>query len=269
MKVVGNMLMIKALPCRQDNYIWLLHDAQHAWVIDPSLAEPVLDYLELHGLVLVDILITHHHFDHVTGIAGLLPILKGRVIGASLRIDELTDVLPAPSHFKLGNSEIAVELIPTHGHTYDHVSYYVPCALARPILFCGDTIFSGGCGRLFDGTIEQLFDSFVRLMGSSDDTLIACAHEYTLSNLRFALAIDDVPSRYNTQVQALRADNQPSLPTTLAVEKSINPYMRCVAFEPLWIEQLTRFARLHGVQDDIHTPLDAFRVCRRLKDGFV
>ena len=266
------MLTLKPIPCRQDNYIWILHDTRYAWVIDPSLAAPVRDYIAQHGLILIDILITHHHYDHVEGIDELLPLLKGHVIGASQRIPQLTDILPSPAKFKLNHSEIDVELISTFGHTYDHVSYYLPNALPQPLLFCGDTIFSAGCGRLFDGTIEQLFDTFQRLMQLPDNTLIACAHEYTLSNLEYALAIDpgsEPTQNYNNQVKYARARDQPSLPSHLALEKSINPYMRCVAFESEWISHLTEFAVRRGVSEvSIQTPFDAFKLCRVLKNTF-
>jgi hydroxyacylglutathione hydrolase len=152
------------------------------------------------------------------------------------------------------------------------VSYYLPDAFEQPVLLCGDTIFSGGCGRLFDGTIEQLFTTFEHLYGLSESTIIACAHEYTLSNLEFALAItpDHRPTQdYNNRVKYLRARGEPSLPTYLALEKAINPYMRCLAFEPDWIAQLSQFAHRQGVSDFvIDTPFDAFKLCRALKNHF-
>lgn len=263
---------LKILPCRTDNYIWLFHNSSHAWVVDPSLAAPVQDYIAQHGLILADILITHHHFDHVEGIKDLLPLLQGRVIGSSQRIHELTENLIAPCHFKLSFIDAEIQMMPTHGHTYDHISYYLADLLGEPILFCGDTIFSAGCGRLFDGNIEQLFHSFNDLMKLPSNTRIACAHEYTLANLAFALAIDSAhpaTQQHNIQVKYALARGLPSLPSTLAIEKCINPYMRCIEFDPAWIDALTEFASRRGATNvDIRSPLDAFTLCRQLKNTF-
>ena len=263
---------LKILPCRTDNYIWLIHNAHHAWVIDPSLAAPVQDYIAQHGLILADILITHHHHDHVGGIAGLLPLLTGRVIGSSNRIPALTENLSPPTELTLSFSDMRVQMLATHGHTYDHVSYFLPDVFERPVLLCGDTIFSAGCGRIFDGNCEQYVETYTRLMQLPDNTLIACAHEYTEANLAYALAIDSThpPTlTYNNEVKYARARGEPSVPSTLAREKQINPYMRCLTMDAAWIDALTEFALRRGEVDvDIRSPLDAFTLCRRLKNQF-
>lgn len=260
------------LPCRTDNYIWLIHNARHVWVIDPSLAAPVLDYISQHDLILADILITHHHHDHVEGIAELLPHLTGRVIGSSQRIPTLTENLTAPTELMLSFSDLRVQMLATHGHTYDHVSYFLPDAFEHPVLFCGDTIFSAGCGRIFDGDNAQYVETYSRLMQLPEDTLIACAHEYTEANLKYALAIDSSHActlAYNNEVKYARARGKPSLPSTLAREKSINPYMRCLTMEAAWVDALTEFALRRGEMDvRIRSPLDAFTLCRKLKNQF-
>lgn len=269
---IKQKLSLVALPCRTDNYIWLLHDGCYAWVVDPGLAAPVMDYIATHGLILADILITHHHHDHVGGIAELMPLCQGQVIGASARIDGLTQNLIAPACLTLSFSDIDVQMIPTFGHTYDHVSYLLLNAMDSPLLFCGDTVFSAGCGRLFDGSIEQLFESFTCLMGLPDDTMIACAHEYTSANLAYALAIDSShtpTSVHNNQVKYTLSRGGYSLPTTLRLEKQINPYMRCIEFDHAWVSKLTEFAQRRGILNPrIQTPLDAFTLCRLLKNTF-
>lgn len=265
-------LKLVALPCLTDNVAWLLHDAHHAWAVDPTLAAPIADYIAAHDLILADILITHHHHDHVGGIAGLAPLCQGRIIGASQRILGLSENLTAPASFRLSFCGAQVHMLPTFGHTFDHVSYYLPDALDVSLLFCGDTIFSAGCGRLFDGTIEQLFETFTRLMALPDDTIIACAHEYTAANLAYALAIDSTHTPtlvHNNQVKYTLSHGGMSLPTTLHLEKQINPYMRCIEFEAAWVLKLTEFAQRRGVlSPKIQTPLDAFTLCRLLKNTF-
>ncbi|TDR30192.1 hydroxyacylglutathione hydrolase [Hydromonas duriensis] len=260
------------IPCRDDNYTWIIHNQKHAWVIDPSLSEPVDAYLTQHQLILADILVTHHHYDHIEGIRGLLPLLQGRVVGGSQRIRELTEVWGAPASFELSCSNMRVQMLATPGHTYDHVAYFLDNGVEQPVLFCGDTIFSAGCGRVFDGTIEELFCSFTRLIQLPEDTRIACAHEYTLANLDYALAIDsshDATVSYHNEVKYARQRNMPSLPTHLGLEKRINPYMRCIAFESNWVAALTEFAMRRGEKNvRIDSPLDAFTLCRKLKNNF-
>jgi hydroxyacylglutathione hydrolase len=269
-----------ALPCRTDNYIWLIRNATHAWVIDPSLAEPVRDYISQHGLILADILITHHHHDHVGGIAELSPWVTGRIIGDSERIAGLTENIHAPCSLKLSNSDIVMEVLATAGHTFDHISYYCPHLLQTGVLFCGDTLFSAGCGRIFDGSMQQLFDSFVRIMQLPNETQIACAHEYTEANLDFALAIQaaHLPTQNHlNQVKYARANGMASLPSTLAIEKQINPYCRAIAHpdDTDWVAGLKALASKHahtlGKMDATNfedSAFELFSLCRLLKNGF-
>lgn len=279
-----------ALPVRTDNYIWLVRNATHSWVIDPSLAEPVRDYIAQHGLILADLLLTHHHYDHVDGIAELAPLVRGRIIGDSTRIDGLTERIHAPTQLTPSFSDRLVQVLPAAGHTHDHIAYFCPHWLQTPVLFCGDALFSAGCGRIFDGTMAQAFDTIAQFLTLPDETLIACAHEYTLSNLAFALRIQSThkPTQdYLNQVEYAREQGRPSLPSTLAIEKRINPFCRAVAVaqanEPLdsdWIEGLNALAQSVDLApvplpDDAHSAdpshrstlaLALFTLCRELKN---
>ena len=268
-----------ALPCRTDNYIWLIHNDTHAWVIDPSLAAPVRNYIVRHNLILADILITHHHHDHVEGISELAPLVTGRIIGDSERISGLTERVHAPCQLILSHSDIIVQVLPTAGHTFDHVSYYCPHLLQTGVLFCGDTLFSGGCGRIFDGTLQQLFDSFKRIMQLPDETQIACAHEYTEANLNFALAIQSshLPTQNHlNQVKYARTNGWASLPSTLAVEKRINPYCRAImapqdsdwkaGLKALAAQYAPDLGTIDVSEEDLAFSL--FSLCRALKNRF-
>lgn len=275
-----------ALPARTDNYIWLIRNQTHAWVVDPSLAQPVRDYIVQHDLILADLLITHHHYDHVEGIAELTPLVQGRIIGDSERIDGLTERIHAPTQITLSFSDIRVQVLATPGHTYDHISYYCPHLLQNPVLLCGDALFSSGCGRVFDGTMAQAFDTVAQFLQLPDDTLIACAHEYTLSNLAFAQQIQsahEATQAYLNQVKYARERGLPSLPSRMAVEKAVNPFCRAVQMrEPTaaadtdWIHGLNRLAQEAGLNPTPAEPnqhmtrdewaLSLFTLCRELKN---
>ncbi len=278
-----------ALPARSDNYIWLIRNQTHAWVVDPSLAEPVRDYIAQHGLILADLLITHHHYDHVEGITELTPLIQGRIIGDSERIHGLTERIHAPTALTLSLSDIHAQVLRTPGHTYDHISYYCPHLLQTPVLFCGDALFSAGCGRIFDGTMVQAFETIEQFIQLPDETLIACAHEYTLSNLDFALRIQsthEATQAYLNQVKYARERGLPSLPSSIGLEKRINPFCRAVSIgmstEPpdtAWIEGLNHLALGLGLpavaldHADLSEPsarkalaLALFTLCRELKN---
>ncbi len=269
-----------ALPCRTDNYIWLIRNNTHAWVVDPSLAQPVRDYIAQHGLILADILITHHHHDHIDGIAELAPLVAGDIIGDSQRIAGLTRIIHAPATFTLSMSDIEVQMLATPGHTHDHVSYHCPHLMQTGVLFCGDTLFSGGCGRVFDGTMRQLYESISQFLQLPDATQIACAHEYTAANLRFALAIQNqhLPTQNHlNQVKCLLEQGRPSLPSTLTIEKQINPYCRAILRpdDAQWIEQLAQFAQAYASSDRVlaasrcvEPAFELFSICRELKNQF-
>lgn len=226
------MLRIEALPAFSDNYIWLLHHptTHQCAVVDPGDAQPVLNWLSTHPEYrLTDILITHHHHDHVGGVSRLKEISGARVIGPR------QEAIPARDLAVDDGDDIEVlghtwRVFHVPGHTLGHVAYYSESDAASPTLFCGDTLFSAGCGRLFEGTPAQMHDSLNRLASLPDATRVYCAHEYTLSNLRFAKAVEpgnrEVSLRLE-EVERMRAAGQITLPSTLALERTINPFLRC------------------------------------------
>lgn len=209
----------------QDNYIWVLNDEQGKCVIvDPGEAAPVLKAIEENGWQPEAILLTHHHADHVGGV----PQLKDKypdieVYGPEeTRQKGATQIVGEGDKISLFGREYSV--IATPGHTLGHLSFF-----SFPYLFCGDTMFSGGCGRLFEGTAEQMFNSFQKLNSLPAETLICCAHEYTESNIKFALSIlpnDAQITGYYRKVKELRAKNYSTLPSTLQTERQINVFLR-------------------------------------------
>lgn len=208
-----------------DNYIWTIRDAGHAAVVDPGDAQPVLDYLTHEKLQLVAILNTHHHADHVGGNAALLAKTKVPVYGPhDERIAQVSVRLADGQRFTLPHFNIEMETLEIPGHTRSHIAFH-----GDGLLFCGDTLFAAGCGRLFEGTPRQMHDSLTRLARLPDATRVYCGHEYTLSNLKFARAVEpdnrQLPE-LETRMQALRARDQPTLPSTIAQEKATNPFLR-------------------------------------------
>ena len=226
-------MKLTALPAFSDNYIWMLHDDRQAIVIDPGDAAPVAAALDALGLALAAILVTHHHLDHVGGVAALRPRLQGPVYGPA------RENIPQPFVPLVNGETVSVlgqrfEVIDVPGHTAGHIAYFLADAGAgqAPVLFCGDTLFSGGCGRLLEGTPAQMHHSLGRLAALPGATRVCCAHEYTESNLRFAAVVEPANAdlaAYITTCRALRAQGQPTLPSTIAQERAINPFMRCDA----------------------------------------
>jgi len=216
------------IPAFSDNYIWALHDSQQALVVDPGESDGVAHWLATEGLRLDTILITHHHPDHTGGVAALREATGARVVGpARERMPEpLERVRSGDEVHALG---LRFEVMEVPGHTAGHIAFYAAEFDGAPLLFCGDTLFSGGCGRLFEGTPAQMLDSLTRLAALPDDTRVCCTHEYTLSNLRFAVAVEphnaDLSS-YQLRCQAQRAKNFPTLPSSIGLEKRINPFLR-------------------------------------------
>jgi hydroxyacylglutathione hydrolase len=219
-----------ALPAFSDNYIWMLHDGQSAIVVDPGDAAPVIAALDAQGLALAAILVTHHHPDHVGGLAALRPRLQGLVYGpANESIPQPT--MPVHDGDTVNVLGVDFSVIDVPGHTAGHIAFYTD-ALANeaPLLFCGDTLFSGGCGRLFEGTAAQMHRSLSRLAALPGNTRVCCAHEYTESNLKFGIAVEpgntDIAVHIET-CRALRAKGSFTLPSTIARERAINPFLRC------------------------------------------
>ena len=259
------MLDVIALPAFNDNYIWLLRlrGDQRCWVVDPGEAAPVQSYLQAHQQTLEGILITHHHPDHIGGIADLMQpgvTLVGSA-GDAHRLPPLTLKLGAGSRLQVLGQTVQVLEVP--GHTSGHLAYYI-ADQQPPLLFCGDTLFAGGCGRLFEGSAEQMHASLESLATLAAATRVYAAHEYTLKNLEFALQVEPdnqaLQQRYQ-QCQQLRAAGRPTLPSCLAEEKATNPFLR--------IDQpgVLAAVRSHTGQPELQEPGSVFAALRRWKDA--
>lgn len=262
--VTGTVVAIKAF---SDNYIWMLHDGQQAIVVDPGDASPVLQALSALSLRLAGILVTHHHGDHVGGIEALRPYLHGPVYGPA------NEVIPQPCIGLRGGDSMDLlglrfQVIDVPGHTAGHIAYYLEHAADAdaPALFCGDTLFSAGCGRLFEGTAAQMHASLQTLAALPGATRVFCTHEYTLSNLRFARAVEPTNqalAAHETWAIAQREQDLPTLPSSLALELQINPFLRCSeaaviaaaasthpSVMPAELSPVTTFARLRAWKNE-------------------
>lgn len=253
------MLSVTPIPALSDNYIWLMRqsDSKRIAVVDPGDAAPVIELIEGEALTLDAILITHHHHDHTGGLGELKQRYHPHVYGPP-DIDGVDSVLADGDQCSVLGRRF--EVIATPGHTLDHISYFA--AGIPALLFCGDTLFFGGCGRLFEGSPEQMYASLKRLAELPDDSLVFAAHEYTLANLRFAKAADpDNPQldEVIAQCQALRDQDRPTLPSHLGTERDINPFLR--SGDPA----LQATAAHHGETD---SPLATFATLRAWKDNF-
>jgi len=260
------MEQITPIPAFQDNYIWVLrNDAHsHAIIVDPGDAEVVLKLLEQEQLTLSAIFITHHHFDHVGGIDTLVKRFPVPVYGPVREsIPALTTPVAEGAEFSVPAFSQRFRVLDVPGHTLGHVAYYSE-DFTSPLLFCGDTLFSAGCGRLFEGTPEQMYASLLKLAALPGNTRVCCTHEYTLSNLQFARAVEpDNPAieQYIDSVKRLRAENRPSLPSTIDQELSINPFLRT---SELTIKRSAE--KKSGVQ--ICEPTQIFATLRSWKNEF-
>jgi hydroxyacylglutathione hydrolase len=266
------MFDIIRIPAFKDNYIWLLRKGTNAVVVDPGDARPVLDVLEREGLNLSSILVTHHHKDHQGGVADLLARYPAAVFGpATESITGITQPLRGGESIRLNSLDVEFQVLAVPGHTLGHIAYY-----GAGCLFCGDTLFGAGCGRLFEGSPAQMFDSLSRIARLPEETVAYCAHEYTESNLRFALAVE--PGNRHLQrrvdeVAVLRAKDQATVPFTLRLEKETNPFLRCGEPEVL-ASARGRMARIGGTAGDpatasaIATPSAVFAVLRQWKNDF-
>jgi len=263
-------MKLVALPAFADNYIWLLHDDHAAVVVDPAEGEPVIAALAERSLALAGILVTHHHGDHIGGVEALLGHFGAVPIWGPSQ-ERLAFEPGAPVTRVRDGDAIALlgqtfQVIDTPGHTAGHVVYHRPSTGSSDepgLLLCGDTLFSAGCGRVFEGTPAQMQASLQRLADLPGDTQVCCAHEYTLSNLRFAAAVEpdnaDV-QRHLAHCEALRAAGQPTLPSTLSLERAINPFLRCA--QP----SVRAAARARGAASD--DPIAVFTAIRAWKNEF-
>ncbi len=224
-------MIITPLPAFNDNYIWLLEHNGQAVVVDPGDAAPVIKALASRGLQLCGILVTHHHFDHVGGIAELLKHAAVPVWGpANPAIETITQALGEGDSVEILGTRFDVMAVP--GHTLDHLAYFAPASdeSEAPLLFCGDTLFAGGCGRMFEGTPAVMHDSLRRLAALPPATRLYCAHEYTEANIAFARAVEpdnaDLQIR-ESAVKAVRERGEPTVPSEIATERNTNPFLRC------------------------------------------
>jgi len=225
--------MFDIFPIRafSDNYIWALIKDEEVTVVDPGDSEPVITLLQEKNLTLSNVIITHHHFDHTGGIKKLSEIYDCNIYGPSGgHIQGINKPIEDNQEFVISNT--IFKALATPGHTLDHLSYFVNQE-NEPVLLCGDTLFSGGCGRLFEGTPLQMYKSLSRFAKLPKETKVYCTHEYTESNLRFALAVEpnntDIKERFSEVVQ-LRSQDKETLPSTIEEELKVNPFMRCNKF---------------------------------------
>ncbi len=233
-----------------DNYIWVIRNKTQVTLVDPGDPAPVLKFLHENDLNLQDILITHHHWDHIGGINQLKPVCQDKIYGPDNPNIKGIDIILKQDD-KLSTLDVSFEVIETPGHTLDHIAFY---AEEKSLVFCGDTLFSGGCGRMFEGTYDQLCNSLQKLANLPDETFVYCTHEYTVKNLEFVRSIindDDVDNYYRIS-QNKRNKNEPTLPSSIGLEKKINPFL------------------LHKIPDNLKSlsRVDCFRELRIAKDNF-
>lgn len=260
------MLTAQAVPAFNDNYIWLIRDLERPQVaiVDPGDAAPVLQAIQAGGLEPIAILITHHHWDHVGGIADLLTYYSLPVYGpASETIPHMTHPLAEGDIVRLPALAAELRVMDVPGHTAGHIAYYTrPAENDNGLVFVGDTLFAAGCGRLFEGTPAQMHDSLSRISDLPDDTLVYCAHEYTEDNLLFARIAEPDNAALQARQQEVRERRRQGLatvPSRLGTEKATNPFLR--SGQPEIIRAAEAFAGR-----SLNTPAEVFAVVRHWKD---
>ncbi|GJM04761.1 MAG: hydroxyacylglutathione hydrolase [marine bacterium B5-7] len=256
------MLEIIPLPALKDNYIWLLKNkkSRHIAIVDPSEAAPVLNVIKSEGLIPIAIMITHHHWDHVGGIAGIteqfdIPVYtpKTEIVAGSTNPVGEGDII------SLLELNLRLEILDVPGHTSGAIAYYTD-----DMVFSGDTLFTAGCGRMFEGTPPQMHASLSKFKTLPDSTLLYCGHEYTASNLKFAASVEPdntIIHKRLQHVEKLRNSNQPTVPATLADEKQTNPFLRCEMNDVI-------MAANHFSGKNLIEPYEVFAALRQWKDNF-
>jgi hydroxyacylglutathione hydrolase len=262
-------IKIQQIPAFDDNYLWLIHNGKNAIIVDPGDAAPVQAYLIQHQLQLSAILLTHHHPDHIGGVVELLnqtstpiPVYGALSDQQSGRISTISQGCHDGETLSITELGLQFNVLEVPGHTSTHIAYY--CAELAS-LFCGDTLFAGGCGRLFEGTPAQMLTSLQKIAALPAETQIYCAHEYTLSNLRFAIAVEPnnsvLQARFK-QVSEQRANNVSTVPSQLAVESATNPFLRSDSADIIHTLQTT------GKLADKTDPVTVFTAVRGWKNTF-
>ncbi len=260
---------IEAIPAFNDNYIWMISDSttKAAYAVDPGDATPVLSRLKERNLMLAGILITHHHFDHVGGIDALLAALDYDIpiYGPNNpNIKQITHPLHEGEQISLEPLQLTFTVFEVPGHTLDHIAYYTDAL--QGVLFCGDTLFSAGCGRLFEGTPQQMLESLNKFKQLPGHTNVYCTHEYTLANLAFAAAVEPNNQAIAETLSACtqkREANEPTLPSTIEKERAINPFLR--TDQPTVRQQAQQQVSTLSDQAEEH---EVFAAIRTWKDQF-
>ena len=253
------MLSVEPIKAYTDNYIWLVSTNEGSIVVDPGESEEILNLIDTNKIDLKGVLITHHHYDHTNGLLDLTNKMNLEVYGPE-KIEGINKIVSESDKFCLIGIDFEVIEIP--GHTLDHLAFY-SSNNENPILFCGDTLFAGGCGHVFEGTFEQMFKSLKRISKYPKETQVFCGHEYTLSNLKFALEVDkdnkDLANEFNN-IEKLISSDIPSLPTNLDKELKLNPFLRCHD-----IDIKNKVTEKFDIIDD---ELEIFTALRKWKDNF-
>lgn len=256
------MLNIIPILAFEDNYIWTLRNDQFAIVVDPGDAIPVIKYLEENKLQLLAILVTHHHRDHIGGINDLVELYNTPVYGPRKeKIPHMTFPMGEGDAIEFNQLNFKAKVIDIPGHTLGHIAY-----LWNGGMFCGDTMFTCGCGKIFEGTPEQLHHSLQRLASQPDDTLVYCTHEYTEYNTPFAQICEPSNLKLKQRImdaEALRAKNIPTVPSTIRLEKETNPFLRCKE-----IEIIQHIEQQFGVKLPSNDEQAAFTALRKWRDLF-